>query len=476
MEKQQIDYAEFKQERIINIPDMITELVRKIWIIILAASVFAVLFCGYKYVKDSRAVQTENLDVVEDLEENLTLLEQEEVNNILVLQEDVECQQEYLSNSVLMQINAYNEDKMTLQYYLNVESEAYSNKGAVINAYKNYIESGALANDLKAKGVSLEQQYLNELISVNIEDTVGVEANSLIDQSGIFSVEVIHQDKEKCCELAEQVAQCIEEYSPVVGNAVGPHMLTLFEQNYSRVNDKNLWNYKSDRISAIEKEKEQVELLKSQLTQGQLTVLNGDMSSDENVQNDIQESVSFSKKFLVLGGGVGIVLAILFIFICYIMRGTINTSSELQCFYNIRILGELHFKEEKNIFLVAWRKLTGKGQIGLTLNDEKEMLLSNLRVTCEKANIKKLLIGSDAEVSLDEEWLKAVVEGLKEDGIEVSVESELLKSSMAFEKMAMYGNIVLVEELKKSKYENTTRQIKMCMEQKACILGTIVLG
>ena len=44
MDKKQIDYAKLNQERIITIADLIRAIIRKLWVVVAAAVIFAAIF------------------------------------------------------------------------------------------------------------------------------------------------------------------------------------------------------------------------------------------------------------------------------------------------------------------------------------------------------------------------------------------------------------------------------------------------
>ena len=57
MEKTQIDYKQFEKERIVSLSDLIEEIFRKIWLIVIFAVIFALAFGGYKYRQDRAAAE-----------------------------------------------------------------------------------------------------------------------------------------------------------------------------------------------------------------------------------------------------------------------------------------------------------------------------------------------------------------------------------------------------------------------------------
>ena len=338
MEKKSIDYGKLGQERIITVADLIKEIVRKFWLVIVLAIVFAGLLGGYKYVKDSKAVETEKIaeNTSDVSSSNLSAEDQEAVQNVLLVQDNLLQQQEYADNSVLMQIDPLKEDIVILQYYFDTEQSVGSDvRYSLLNAYQNYVNEGNLAADLEEYGQQMEVQYLGELITceTNMNDSSNM---VLIEGIGTsFTIKVIHEDQELCTSLAEDIKACIQQYQINLNNTMGRHELELVDESYSQVVDKDLWTYKFDRVNSITSMQEKIDALKENLSEDQLAVVEAysSQAKDENIEaedSSTNVSVSISKKHVLVGGAIGVVLACLFIIIAYIMRGTINKAEDLQ--------------------------------------------------------------------------------------------------------------------------------------------------
>ena len=77
MEKTQVDYKQFEKERIVSLSDLVEEILRKIWLVVIFAVIFALIFGGYKYRQDKAAaevastVQEDNLEASVSSEEML---------------------------------------------------------------------------------------------------------------------------------------------------------------------------------------------------------------------------------------------------------------------------------------------------------------------------------------------------------------------------------------------------------------------
>lgn len=489
MERKGIDYASLNQERIICIADLLKEIIRKLWLVIVVAIIFAALLGGYKYMKDTKAAEsTKESASAANLTDELNEEDAKAVNNVLWIWENLTQQREYAENSVLMQINAYDESNVTMLYYLDgVSNTTEEGARSLIDAYESYINNGALTADLKQKGVELDAQYISELISCEVTtDMVSDESGALTLENGnSFNIKVIHENEEDCLALAAKITDCLKSYQSALQQSMGGHSLTLVEQSYSEVVDRSLWTYKLDRTNSIISMQDRITELEANMSSEQLDIIEKYTEKADSLQDENTEEmepaetshVSISKKYVALGGLIGIVLACLFIIACYILGGTIQKAEDLQYIYNLRVLGEISEREKHNIFLAIWNRLIGKKEVKLSLEEEKALLLSNLCISCKKENIKKILLGSGRNINVNQVYINDLICELKKAGIDAEYMENILYSSEAFVKMATgCDSIVLLEKVRDSRYDEVSKELKACMEQDVKILGAVVLS
>ena len=484
MDKKQIDYAKLNQERIITIADLIREIIRKLWIVVAAAVIFAAIFGGYKYAKDSKAASASSESTV-DMKVKLNDDAQTEVDNVLKIQDNLDEQQAYVDNSVLMQIDPYNESVVTLQYHYNPDNKDYSSD--LLNSYMSYVNNGGLSSDLAAAGIDLDVQYISELLNCESNfETTGTSSDNNItlnSKSESFEISIIHENKADCEKMAETVISCMDAYQQQLQSRVGSHSLTLVDQSYSKEVDKEILTYKTDRVNSIISMQERIKDLTEKMTADQNAVIdkyNKDAKSDTKVASKDDSSavpeaknsdthVSISKKYVVVGAAAGIILSCLAIIILYVVRGTVNKAEDIRSLYNLRVVGELEGKKKKGT------ALSGKGS-GLTPEQQKELLSANLKVACKKEGIEKLLISGSSIAEVENGVKEYLTAELKKAGIEVCITDSFLTSGKALEKLAEYDHVLLIEQIGSTRYEDLSAELRICLEQQAEVLGTIVLN
>lgn len=471
MEKREKEYTNLDQERIVTVSDLLKEILRRIGLVIILGIIVAALCCGYKYVKDSKAANSEDTTTTI----KLTDKEQTDVNNVIAVQDNMKEQQAYLDNSVLMQINAYDESRVTLQYRIITGDKQLSKD--LLSAYDNYVTNGSLAQDMIDHGIDMDLQYLTELLYFEKDsdkDEEDSDSTVITDTPALtFEIRVIHKNQKSCEELAAVIPECLSDFEQKLQESTGSHELNLVDQSYAEVVDQGLWTYKIDRVNSVVAMKERVDSLKEKLNANQVALV------EKNLQKTVKKDVAkkevvkahISKKYAVLGLGVGIILAILYIVITYIWRGTINNEKDVTYLYGVQLMGTLKGKNKKSMLLRLYDNLRGKKPVDFSV--EEAIVCADVTGYCSRNQIQKLLLLSSEEVT-ETAWIDTLVKKLKEAGVEATVETDILSSVAAREKAAGYEVAVLIAQVRRSAYDTLEQELGFCQLQNIQIAGAIV--
>ncbi len=484
MEKNDITYSDLGKERIITVADLLREIGRRFWIVVVLMVIFAVLLGGYKYYRDSRSAQKSESSTEVVVENgSLSQEEAEAVDNVMVAKANMDEQQNYVNNSVLMQIDPFNESTVILQYHVEVpdneDAEMYSQD--LMKSYEGYINNGALAAGLVDEGYPLEVQYLGELLSYSVETESGSEEDlSLYGLTGAasttFDLKIIQVDEESAQELADLIVKDLESYTDVLNDSVGEHSLVLVDQTYSRVVDSPLRTYKYDRVNNINTMAEKIEEMEADFSSTQLEYLQQREEQKETAstgtENETIESASasvhISRRYVILGIVIGFILACVYIILAYVLRGRINTSNDIRYMYNLRVLGELRTAYGKG------GKAIRKRHVRIPPEKQLDLLVANLKDACHENGVQKILIGGSGKLEADQELAQNLKEALKAYGIQAEYVADLPYSVDAVDLMTTYKAVVLLETIRHSDYRTMEDEIRTCMEHEASILGVVV--
>ena len=455
-----------KTEIYISVKDLIKECIRKIWIIIVAMVVFGILLAGFRYAKDKKnianttvAESTEKVDVEKIVDD----LESDDYNQVMTYVDLTNYRDQnrlYTADAKLMKINPYKVDTVLLQYYVNAEDE--NTRKDMAAAYLSYISGGSLAADV-VENNDLEDSSsdIQELIQC---DATGLTTGTAFytENTNTINVYVYGVDEQDAKDIASYVKESMDAYSQKL-SAVAPHTLTLFEEQYSVTCATKLVSLKNDRFGNLmtyndrttsyegllsDKQKESAQKIVS--AQKENDELEDSNETGKTAKKDETPKASISKKYLVVGAFLGLVLAVVIIVLRYMFDPTIKTSKDLQMFYGTNFIGDV---AQADGALLAASKIINM---------------------CSNRQIKKVLIAGKMATE-NEAAIKEVVDAVEKKGIVADIIGDILTDADAVQTLEAKSNVVLVEAVRKSKYEDFNQEKALCESLDAQLLGYIAI-
>lgn len=455
-----------KTEIYISVKDLIKECIRKIWIIIVAMVVFGILLAGFRYVKDKKnianttiAESTEKVDVEKIVDD----LESDDYNQVMTYVDLTNYRDQnrvYTADAKLMKINPYKVDTVLLQYYVNAEDE--NTRKDMAAAYLSYISGGSLAADV-VENNNLEDSSsdIQELIQC---DATGLTTGTAFytENTNTINMYVYGVDEQDAKDIALYVKESMDAYSQKL-SAVAPHTLTLFEEQYSVTCATKLVSLKNDRFGNLityndrttsyegllsDKQKESAQKIVS--AQKENDELEDSDETGKTAKKDETPKAYISKKYLVVGAFLGLVLAVVIIVLRYMFDPTIKTSKDLQMFYGTNFIGDV---AQADGALLAASKIINM---------------------CSNRQIKKVLIAGKMATE-NEAAIKEVVDAVEKKGIVADIIGDILTDADAVQTLEAKSNVVLVEAVRKSKYEDFNQEKALCESLDAQLLGYIAI-
>lgn len=478
MEKTQVDYKQFEKERIVSLSDLIEEIFRKIWLVVIFAVIFALIFGGYKYRQDSTAAEAASAVQEDNLEDSVSSEEMLQIKYIQNLQNQLDWQEEYMDNSVLMQINPYAENRTSIQFMIRTQE---ANVSSVMSAFDNYVTGGGLAESLQDKYSELGANYLTELFSfdrdVDVVSSGDAETIELAENGNVFCINVVQTDRDSCETLASDVISAVNDFQASSVQTLGNYSIEVLDQVFSTVVDQELQSYQNDKNNSLETLRSTLSDRKADLSDVQLQLLNQDSGSEETTSSEaeVPVSVNISKKYVGVGALAGIILAVIIIILRYIFRGTVNLNREFQTMFNLSVFGQVDLYEKKNILVAAWRRLLNKRKHA-SLEEQTQLVLENILFYCKQNQLQKLLfVGSGDQIN-NLPWMTELISKLKQEGIQAELAEKFPYSPQSMAKAQLYEAVVFVETLRVSRYDDVMNGVKKCLEQNRQIGGVLVLN
>ena len=476
MEQQYGNDSHFHYRREIRAADVAEEMLRKIWLVVVCAVVFCAVFTGYKYKEDKASAQSSQTTVSTSLtEEEITA-----VNNYLDYKAQLEYQSEYMENSIRMQINPFAEDRVTIQFCITGGEATAMDAQAALHSY---ISNGSLAGALSEQYPDVETMYLAELIYYQSYEDESVSVDSEEEgQSVVFDLYITHTSAEEAQALADAAVDALMAYQEKSQEVLGSYELEIISWDSSKLYDSTLLSAQTTRNTAITTLQTTIASAEAELSSAQLVAAaqggvtqNSEEETQESSTQTAEVSVSLDKTFMLLGALAGIVIGILLLLIRIILRGTIDSAGEFQRAFSLALFGQVDLYEKKNPLVAFLRRLTHRSK-RMPLEEEKRLAVSGIASYCRENGIARVLLAGSLEEIAQAGWLAECAGQLSGCGIETGVAGGMLTIPASIEKMAEYEHVILVERLRKSRYEEVGACLRTCAERSRKVCGVLVLN
>lgn len=484
-EKKNLLYA--AQGKEISLADLIWKMVYSWRAVFLWGIIFACLLSGVKYAKDSKNRAVNNETAIEGLRMGLSDDEVLALEKAVVENESIERQlkfnTDYQKYSVLMNIDPYNENQVVLQYYIDTHYMVNLNESVPQDYASSLLESYLLyvKNDQIVKGYSHgmngeSSRYLSELIRTDTDfDEL---------QSNTFCITVTGEDMKQANSLADAVRQDLEAYQKELAAKIGTHDLILVSEYEQVIQDNALAEKQAKVETANYNLRLQQDNLKGKLSLQQLQILEFEEDENavgvtDNLGEDLPTKTGISKKYAVLGFLIGAFFVCVAVALRYVFHACLKNEKELQEFYGLRIFGSLHSSDApKRLFSFVDRGLDRiRGKQKRDLQQQMDLTVANLLVTCKRAKLEKVFL--TASVHLNEEEAKLldrVMKQMKKESIEVVFGENMIRNKESFMQMSEIGQVVLVEKVEWTPYQDLEKELILCHEQEANVLGVIAIA
>lgn len=477
-------YQNYEQE--IDLKDLMFAVLRRWRPIILIAIIFALLLGGFKAVrglgqmKDAEYVASKqqeydnSMDQYEMSKERL----EKEIENIKA---SLESQNDYMENSVLMNINPYDEYTTAVSFYVATDYQimpgmAYQNPNtasSIMAAYMSMIQNGEMYNYvLKKMEPSLELRYLQELVTVEPDY-----------DNNMFNVRVISSTEEGAEQIMSFIMESLNDYQAVITQKIGPHTLNMIQDTGAAgpsAAPGGEMSQTPEVYTTVDLELEKKQQDQSARTQ----TLNQSLTDKTKELNELKEpantlpstgsALKSAVKYGVLGGVLGAFLAVFFICVSFLMSDKLANDRELRRRYGLMVLGVFDSGEKKGLFAFVDRfidRMEGTAARKMSSAQACSVVAANVMNYAGEAKQILLVTSTDAGVldTVNEE-LSAVLPSLT-----LTSGGNLDREAEAIRKAASCDAVILVEKRKESSFTGIERELEIVKSLDKKILGCVVL-
>ena len=480
----------------IDLIDLMWKLLMQ-WKAILIACIFmALLVPGAKYMKDSnvyKAAVEEKAKLEaeasrpadERIEEALAPLNENDRGavQLLLQQEDmVALQQDYLNNSIGLNVDPTSQRTLTIIYL--IKSGDSTNMQTIMDTYGTCIHRKEYITKLREIiDPDSKEEFIDELISTYASDVPDSYATS-----AIFTVQVILPEDVNADELVSYFDSVMKNLHKEIAAEVGDHTVKIENVEDGHIYNNDLVSRRTDIINTIQDLNNRIKSAKDGFTEEQkaaITAIEAIKNPDSAVSAAISASAdeteelvapSFSIKYALLGFVLGAVLYAGVYMVLLILKRVISSASTVQTFTNTRLLGEVYSaSERKGIRKLLTSVAVLKLRYGKKLNKEAQAdeIAATVDSVCSYNDTKKLTLllsgigdGLKDTVDLLLERCRAAGSGKEFVAIDADTMEEKELSSVSDAVYVVSSN---------SKLNDLTKLIGLCKDYGIRPLGSVYM-
>lgn len=494
----------------IDIWHMICHIAKSWWKMLIAMVIFAVLLGGLSYYKNAKGLaaaaaakeaaeekQEETLSRILEVDEEEILaqsgLNEKAADEVLYYankyyfnKKQYERQNNYLQESILMQMDPNNVWTATLYYDLSVPGDAGEKtaESAFAASYIAKISNETVYNEIAEElGADIDSGYFAEVITGSCLGRISEARDITVISTDSEDMKIVirYTDREGCEKIAEIIKEKIAASSGTVTGEVGAHTITLVGEQTEQRSDGELLNEQKNQISALGALSDNVINARSNIETSEETVFNqlieyyeardakkitaiksaeaggenvnaaqsSGNASDENASDenasDAKAAVKprVSKKYVALGLFLGIFVIGAFEACRYFFSNALKQRKDLEEGYGL----STYDKEDRAVI---------------------SMVLQN---KCRKNGWKKLYAAS----SLGSDAVEEACSGLKPEGLQLVKSKESpLKDEDELGVLQEADGVILSEKLNVSSHKEIAKLLELCRELEKPVICALV--
>lgn len=499
------EYSE-TYEKEISLVELMFYCLKKWRWVVLSMIVVAVAAGGYKYmstVKGNQVRQQQALLEKENADEEVVDVEEEgPVKNPNVVyyeqiiansEQELEKQEAYLKDSVIMQLDARRLQTATVSFYLNVEDEQGANAlENLVSAYEAYVRDGRLAEELYGIDPDISRADLQYLLSfscdgkdnyrttstTNFQTEQGggvLEVHVAMPEQVIFQVQAVASSEDVCQQYLSQIEKAVTAYSNQLKEEIAKHRVELLASVQSEMASDDIQKYQTDIISSYTTLLTNLQTLRK----GLQTVIDeeGEMITvtEEIV---LANPVSAAVKFAVVGLVLGAFLSGFLLILIYLMSGKFQSTEAFREEFGMQLLGEIKAPTGKKKvfgFIDTWLYHLEEGAYAnISREEQMRIAAASLKgAAAQKEGLKKIMLTGTIAKEDVAEFCNCLKEHVQE--IAFSDYRQIVFDASALEELDGYDAVVFLERKGVSYSKLIKKERELASGRDIPVLGTVVV-
>ena len=425
-----------QEKQVVYFSDLFFSVLRRWKAILIFAVVFAVALGGFQLWRSKKAPVKEPDDTVAS---SIEYHEQQ----LEIISANIESQQKYMSESVLMSMNPYSVASITTDVYVLTDYQImpgmdYQNPDKTVAIIRAYIAQLQTQEALSAYSAAtkIDSKFLTELIQTEI-----------ISNSNLLSITVRCPDMTTAQALTKAICAQLEKSYEAVSSRITEHTYSILSTPSSdpvNLSVANAQNDANNRLSTLRQ-----------------TLLDTNTELKELKKYDKEQKSTSPVVMAAIGAFVGACLVMGYVVVRHLVSNKIYSGRVLENRMDVRVLGAVPEKERCCLL----HKLEGRAAAPLY-----DVIAMNICNYCGQQ--KELLLLGD----LPETHKTALKAQLKELGITASFDGSPRTSASALKKLQEDRAVVLIYTCGQSLYPHAEKEIRMVTDHGKALIGCILVN
>ena len=338
-----------------NIRDMFYAVIRRIIIVVLAGVVLASSFFTYKYFQkanDENVLDTsKKYDNESDIDYSERILNvnrvEDTIHSIDTINQQINNQRQYVSDSILMQIDPMNEAVSSAQLLIIVDEKAPIGTGnALGSSYIQRLKNGEYLTSL-SEDLDIEVGYIKELIGINFSESSSVffdtEENN--GSSVLLTITIIGTDTNLTDMILNEILDEANIVCSELNESAISHTANIVVKQSGYMFDNNTRDLQynaANRFNVLQKQIDTYEESLDKLA-SKLGVANKERLYSYfqyNVEENSKSTLGSAIKYAIVGFVIGAFFVLLVIVVDYLFSKKFSTQAKFfGRFPNLRKIG-----------------------------------------------------------------------------------------------------------------------------------------
>lgn len=424
---------------------------------------FAVLLGGFQAFSartDSQPASPE-VDTSNYTEEYQAYVEKRALNEarLAYAQECVDNFQEYMDNSLLMQVNHQKANTAKATYYVadttpvlpENTAQIQDKSSTLVWLYNDHLKDRTVYENIAA-ALGIDVKYLPELIT-------------LTPTGSALTISVYHPTLETAGQIMDLLQEELDAFYAQLEETVGEHSITCTQDTLGEYVDHQLHLTQNNTHNHLINLQDNLLYYESLLQNLEAPELPD--STPEVTEPDT--ATASPLKWAVIGGVIGVILAVVFLFMKSILGSRIHTGSQLTSAFHAPVLGEAICSSAKLSFIT--RKVNAmEGCLQENSDGNFRFIACSLENRCGAA--RNILICGDSDAAISSSLAQSLNSCLS--GIRLQPAGSVLKDADALRALTECDAVVLVAARDDSRSSAVRKMLDQIQSYQKEVLGFIV--